>query len=110
MTTKEAYSIIEKISYRKDHKLSCREMVGSDLLFISLDAMVPCAILRDGTIIRVQNQGSISLASLECMDEHAFLNFIYRTLVQFEVHEAGEWLKFGDTHPFNPHERIKSLK
>ena len=65
---------------------------------------MPCAEKRDGTLVTIAIESRLHASQFSDWSRKDALRWLYSKVVtEFEMHEAGEWFRFGDYRPFDPH-------
>lgn len=111
MTLARALSILRQIRYREGWQISTavtsyvglrRSAPRPNSVFVQINARTQDAYHSDLT---VEICGSASIP-VDDADEGMLLRRVFDLLMRMEQHEVGEFFRYGDTRPFNPHVRV----
>lgn len=105
MTFEEFEKFLKMVKYKPGFRFAIR--YGHSLC---IDTDVECAYRRNGGVFRLTFQRRLEPDFVKSWNEGYARKFIFDFIMEFERHEVGEWLLFGDERPFDPHEPGESGK
>lgn len=108
MTEKEVLDIFSKIKYKEDvtmHLVSQSDY-GNDIN-LYLYRLVKDATGQNEYPIKITSRNSLCLRTIGSMTERAFIEWVYRCLFNFEVHEMDEWFKYNNIAIKDPHKELR---